>query len=103
MFLYQLITLIPYLIYSYVNLYWIVTQPTNNLVRYEHGLIYHIDTKASSKTFTCKETLRVYLSEAPSPHMTPPPPPSHCIRVYLHTYSYMEGGRGGGRVKQSEG
>jgi hypothetical protein len=38
------------------------------------------------KKLTCKGTLRqvIHLSEAPSTHMTtysPPPPPTHCIRV----------------------
>ncbi len=50
------------------------------------------------KKFTCKGTLRLlfYLSEGPSPSMTPysPPPLTHCIRVksiLIHTGKGEEG------------
>jgi hypothetical protein len=54
------------------------------------------------KKLTCKGTLRqvFYLSETPSPPMTPsppaPPPITHCIRVYRE-------GEGGGRANQRAG
>jgi hypothetical protein len=39
----------------------------------------------------------VYLSEAPSPPMTPyPPPPPYTLYAFMmYTYSHREGGRGG--------
>jgi hypothetical protein len=57
---------------------------------------------SSSKKFTCKRTLRqvFYLSEAPSPLMTPySPSPLHtvCVFTVYCTYSHRGGGRGGGR------
>ncbi len=47
------------------------------------------------KILICKGTLRqmFYLSEAPSPSMTPYSPPlTHCIRIYQYTYLHREGG-----------
>ncbi len=48
------------------------------------------------KKFTCKGTMRqvFYLSEAPSPPMTPYPPPLHTVyTVYLFS---IHTGKGGG-------
>ncbi len=55
------------------------------------------------KNFACKGTLRqvFYLSEAPSPPMTPYPPPPvstvcvHSIHILIFLYSHREGGEGG--------
>jgi hypothetical protein len=54
------------------------------------------------KKLTCKGTLRqvFYLSEAPSPPMTPYSPLIHCIRVYsilIHT-----GKEGGGEITREK-
>ncbi len=52
------------------------------------------------RKLTCKGTLRqvFYLSEAPSPHMTPyPPSPLHTVYVYI-VYFFTQGRGGGGEL-----
>jgi hypothetical protein len=54
------------------------------------------------KKLTCKGTLlpMFYLSEAPSPTMTPPPLHTVLYTCIPYTYSHREGGKGGGRAYQ---
>jgi hypothetical protein len=50
---------------------------------------------------TCKRDFAegVYLSEAPSPPMTPYSTPSYTLYTCIqYTYSHREGGRGGGEL-----
>ncbi len=57
------------------------------------------------KKLTCKGTLRqlFYLSEAPSPPMTPYSfPLTHCIRVYSYLFSIHTGWGERGEVNQRE-
>jgi hypothetical protein len=80
--------------------------------QHRHGLTWRkiilIESNAKCrylKKLACKGTLMqvFYLSEAPSPPITPYSVPlTHCVRVYsilIHTGS----GGGGGRTKQREG
>jgi hypothetical protein len=70
-----------------------------------HRLINYLDTKTKCRHLQKFRDFAAsfYLSEAPSPPMTPypPPPVTHCMRVYsvrIHT------GKGeGGKANQREG
>jgi hypothetical protein len=62
------------------------------------------------KKFTCKGTLRqvFYLSESPSPPMTPYPPPLHTVYDVYYTVIQLylfnvHTGKGRGRADQREG
>ncbi len=56
---------------------------------------------SSSKKFTCEGTLRmVYLSQSPSPPMTPYPPPlTHCMPIYC---ILIHSGKGGGELTREK-
>ncbi len=63
-----------------------------------HRLINYIDTKMSSskKNYKRDFVADAYLSEAPSPPMTPYPSSPHTLRTCIqYTYSHREGGGGG--------
>ncbi len=59
------------------------------------------------KKLTCKGPLRqvFYLSEVPSPPMTPnsPPPLTHCLPVYSTIYLFTQRRGGGGGLKRRGG